>query len=67
VRIEYLGNERILYGKIEGQTHAGECTARFSAHETAMPVREGELYPFTVSRGDLKHFDRQTGRRLPAN
>jgi multiple sugar transport system ATP-binding protein len=67
IRIEYLGNERILYGSIEGQHHPGEYTARFSAHETAMPVREGELYPFTVSRRDLKYFDKGTGLRLPAS
>ncbi len=64
-RIEYLGNERILYGMIEGVEHDNEFTARFSAHETAMPVREGELYPFTVSRRDLRFFDRATGLRLP--
>ena len=65
-RIEYLGSERILYGSIEGYHGPGEFTAKFSAHESALPVKEGELYPFTVSRRDLKHFDKQTGDRLPA-
>ncbi len=65
-RIEYLGSERILYGSIEGHNHGGEYTAKFSAHETAMPVREGQTYPFVVSRRDLKFFDKATGERLPA-
>jgi multiple sugar transport system ATP-binding protein len=64
-RIEYLGNERILYGYINGQTNGTEYTARVSAHVSEPVLREGETYPFTVHPKDLKYFDKSTGRRLP--
>jgi multiple sugar transport system ATP-binding protein len=65
-RMEYLGSERILYGSIDGFNHGVEYTAKFSAHESAPPVRIGEATPFTVSRGDLRYFATATGERLPA-
>ncbi|HTM61408.1 MAG TPA: ABC transporter ATP-binding protein [Burkholderiales bacterium] len=61
-RIEYLGNERILYGFIDGQTNGTEYTARLSAHLREPALREGETYPFTVHPKDLKYFDK-TGKR----
>ncbi len=64
-RIEYLGNERILYGRINGQANGAEYTARISSHLSEPVLREGETYPFTVHPKDLKYFDRSSGRRLP--
>ncbi|HET7198054.1 MAG TPA: ABC transporter ATP-binding protein [Burkholderiales bacterium] len=64
-RIEYLGNERILYGHIEGQKDGVEYTARLSSHISEPVLREGETYPFTVHPKDLKYFDKSTGKRLP--
>ena len=66
-RIEYLGNERILYGYINGQANGTEYTARMSAHLSRPVVREGESYPFTVHRKDLKYFDVSSGARLPGS
>jgi multiple sugar transport system ATP-binding protein len=66
-RIEYLGNERILYGYINGQANGTEYTARMSAHLSRPRVREGESYPFTVHRKDLKYFDASSGERLPGS
>ena len=63
-RIEYLGNERILYGYINGQANGTEYTARMSAHLSRPVVREGESYPFTVHPKDLKYFDASSGARL---
>ena len=65
-RIEYLGSERILYGSIDGTNHGGEYCAKFSAHETAPPVHEGEVYPFTVLPSDIKYFDKTSGERVRA-
>jgi multiple sugar transport system ATP-binding protein len=64
-RIEYLGNERVLYGYINGQANGTEYTARMSSHLSKPVLREGETYPFTVHPKDLKYFDKSTGRRLP--
>jgi multiple sugar transport system ATP-binding protein len=68
-RIEYLGNERILYGHIDGQAdgaNAGkEYTARISSHIAEPVLREGETYRFTVHPKDVKYFDKSSGKRLP--
>ena len=64
-RIEYLGNERILYGFIDGQANGVEYTGRVSSHITEPVLREGETYPFTVHPRELKYFDKASGRRLP--
>ena len=64
-RIEYLGNERILYGYVDGQKNGVEYTARLSTHISEVALREGETYPFTVHPKDLKYFDKSTGNRLP--
>jgi multiple sugar transport system ATP-binding protein len=65
-RIEYLGNERILYGFIDGQANGTEYTARMSSHLSEPVLREGETYPFTVHPKDLKYFEHSSGKRLPA-
>jgi len=62
-RIEYLGNERIIYGNIEGQNHGVEYTARCSSHIIEPAIREGQLYPFTVHPKDLKYFNK-SGERI---
>jgi multiple sugar transport system ATP-binding protein len=65
-RIEYLGNERILYGDINGHTNGAEYTARMSSHLSEPVLREGETYRFTVHPKDVKYFDKSTGKRLGA-
>ncbi len=64
-RIEYLGNERVLYGYIDSQTNGAEYTARLSSHIAEPVLREGETYPFTVHPKDLRYFDKASGKRLP--
>ncbi len=64
-RIEYLGNERILYGFINGQKNGVEYTARMSSHLSKPVLREGETYPFSVHPKDVKYFDKSSGKRLP--
>ena len=66
-RIEYLGNERILYGCIDGQPDGCEFTARVSSHLSEPVLREGKTYPFTVHPRDLKYFDKASGKRVRAD
>ena len=65
-RIEYLGNERILYGTINGHANGAEYTARVSAHVSEPVLREGGTYRFTIHPKDVKYFDKATGKRVPA-
>ncbi len=60
---EYLGSERILYGRVEGGRFDGEkAVSRLPA--TFHPdVASGSALPFQVERAKLKFFDRETGAR----
>jgi len=60
---EYLGSERILYGRLEGGRFAGEkAVSRLPAtfHPGAGP---GSVLPLQVECRKLKFFDRETGAR----
>jgi multiple sugar transport system ATP-binding protein len=56
-RIENLGSYKLVYGRI------GE-TAAIANLPPRYPVTEGEEYDFSVSREDLRRFDRKSGERL---
>ena len=60
---EYLGSERILYGRLEGgQFHGAKAVSRLPA--TFHPgAAHGTVLPFQVERRKLKFFDRETGTR----
>src|SRR5512141_468158 len=60
VHSEYLGAERILYGKIEGGAFEGrKAVSRIPAtHAVSLP--DGSLQTFAVALGDVKFFDTQT-------
>ena len=65
---EYLGSERILYGRVDGGRFDGnKAVSRLPAtfHPGAGP---GSVLPFQVDRGKLKFFDRGPAgkRRAPA-
>jgi multiple sugar transport system ATP-binding protein len=60
---EYLGSERILYGRVEGGRFDGEkAVSRLPAtyHPGAAP---SSVLSFQVERRKLKFFDRETGAR----
>jgi multiple sugar transport system ATP-binding protein len=60
---EYLGSERIFYGRVEGGRFDGKrAVSRVPAsHRTPMPP--DSVHRFEVAEGNLKFFDRDTGTR----
>jgi multiple sugar transport system ATP-binding protein len=68
---EYLGAERILYGRMEGGPFdQRKVISRIPATHAA-GLTDGSVHTFAVADGDLKFFDPQTekrtaARRLPA-
>jgi multiple sugar transport system ATP-binding protein len=60
---EYLGSERILYGRLAGGAFDGEkAVSRLPATFHA-GAESGAVLQFQVERRKLKYFDRETGRR----
>ena len=63
---EYLGSERILYGRLDGGPFDGKrAVSRVPASHRA-PMRPDSVYAFEVPEGNLKFFDRATGTRRSA-
>jgi multiple sugar transport system ATP-binding protein len=60
--VEYLGVDRLVYGRLEGAFSDAAVVARLPASEP--PPAEGTSRQFEVVRGDLRRFDRATGKRL---
>ena len=62
-RIEYLSGDRHLYGTVRGlgQDDA-RVIARLPATVTTV-VEAGQTHDFAVHEGDLRFFDRESGRR----
>ncbi len=60
---EYLGSERILYGRLDGGRFDGKrVVSRVPAsYRTQLP--EGFVQPFETDESHLKYFDRATGAR----
>jgi multiple sugar transport system ATP-binding protein len=60
---EYLGAERILYGRLDGGAFDGKTaiSRMSSTHGASFPAES--LHAFAVREGDLKFFDRETGTR----
>ncbi len=62
---EYLGAERILYGRLEGGAFDGKkAVARMSSNQAA-PFLSGTTYDFFVTEKNLKFFDGDKGLRTP--
>jgi multiple sugar transport system ATP-binding protein len=62
---EYLGSERILYGRLEDGRFDGKVVSRVPAsYRDSLPA--GSAHPFEVVERNLKFFDGETGvRRAP--
>ena len=62
-RAEYLGSERIVYGRIDGLPSAQEVTAKLPpVHVPQDSIRPGAWRPFAVRNAALRYFDKD-GRR----
>jgi multiple sugar transport system ATP-binding protein len=62
-RSEYLGSERIVYGKIEGIEASQVITAKLPpAHVSEESIRPGEWHSFAVRNSALRYFDKD-GKR----
>jgi len=62
-RVEYLGADRLLYGRVE---EFGEDTLVIARLPEAMdvPITTDQTYEFGVSRKDLRFFSKETGKRI---
>jgi len=62
-RSEYLGSERIVYGRIKGIDSNQVITAKLPpAHVAAESIRPGEWCSFAVRNGALRYFDKDGQR-----
>jgi multiple sugar transport system ATP-binding protein len=60
---EYLGSERIVYGRLEGLDSVQEVTAKLpQAHVPLASIRPGECHAFAVHNSNLCYFDRNGNR-----
>jgi len=63
---EYLGAERILYGKLDGGRFGGATAVSRVPSTLPQRYQSGAVYPFSVARERLRVFDRASGARSPA-
>jgi multiple sugar transport system ATP-binding protein len=62
-RSEYLGSERIAYGRIDGVEATRAITAKLPpAHVAETSIRAGEWHQFAVRNNALRYFDKN-GKR----
>jgi multiple sugar transport system ATP-binding protein len=61
-RQEYLGADRLVYGTPEARFREARVISRLPSTVTTA-VMVGDRQDFAVRVGDLKFFDRQSGRR----
>jgi multiple sugar transport system ATP-binding protein len=62
-RWEYLGSERIVYGKLAGVEAAQEVTAKLPpAHVSMESIRPGEQHAFGVRNNMICYFNRDGAR-----
>src|SRR5512138_2251549 len=61
--VEYLGSERILYGRVEGGRFDGKKAVSRVAASAGASYAAGTSHDFGVRVGELKFFDRATERR----
>jgi multiple sugar transport system ATP-binding protein len=61
---EYLGSEWILYAHLEGERFGNKMVIARMASATSYEV--GKVYDFAVRDGDLRFFDKNTGKRTEA-
>ncbi|MGA9531658.1 MAG: ABC transporter ATP-binding protein [Anaerolineales bacterium] len=63
-RVEYLGADQLVYGKIQDSGGKTDAIARLSSEEI-VPTEAGETYDFVVQKQQLRFFDKASGQRIP--
>jgi multiple sugar transport system ATP-binding protein len=64
-RVENLGADVLLYGGLRGYAPDRKIIVKLP-YDARLPVPQGGSYDFAIHPGDLKFFDTETGRRIPA-
>ncbi|MHC4676663.1 MAG: ABC transporter ATP-binding protein [Planctomycetota bacterium] len=62
-RVENLGADRLLYGKLEERFNHFNAVANLPTSFTNYSIKTGATYDFAVPRDDVKFFDLKTGLR----
>ena len=62
-RIENLGADRLVYGKLEDRFDDAAVIANLPTHFTNYTIETSQSYDFVVPRSDVKFFDIKTGLR----
>jgi multiple sugar transport system ATP-binding protein len=62
-RIENLGADRLVYGKLEERFGHAVAIANLPTSFTRYPIEPNQRYDFAVPRKDVKFFDPRTGLR----
>lgn len=62
-RVEYLGAEQQVYGRVEGGEE-GKMVISSISSEAQIRLERGKTYPFAVHRSKMRFFDRETGLRI---
>ncbi|MCI0714563.1 MAG: ABC transporter ATP-binding protein [Chloroflexi bacterium] len=61
-RVEYLGADRFLYGRVTSLQGPTRVVSKMPSLVT-LPVEAGNTYTFIVQKDDLNYFDKETGLR----
>jgi multiple sugar transport system ATP-binding protein len=62
-RVENLGADRLVYGKLTERFNSAHVVANIPASFTGYTVKTAQSYDFAVPRNDIKFFDIKTGLR----
>jgi multiple sugar transport system ATP-binding protein len=60
---EYLGSERILYGRLDGGQFDGKRVVSRLPASYRTPMPEDSVHPFEVAKGNLRFFEGESGAR----
>lgn len=62
-RVEYLGADQLLYGKMDDTPEDTFIVAKLSS-ELHLPITTGKTYDFVIQEKQLRFFDKTSGIRL---
>jgi len=62
-RVEYLGADQLLYGKIENSAQDSTIVSKLSS-EIHVTIESGKTYDFAIQKKQLRFFDKTRGTRI---